>query len=261
MVDRLKVKRLFWDIETSPNVVLSWRTGAKLFIGHENIIKERAIICICHKWEGQKKVHALAWDDGDDKKMLEDFGKVIEEADELVAHNGDKFDLRWFNGRRLIHGMEPLSVVKTVDTLKIARKHFYLNNNRLDYLGKLLFGDGKIGTDFSMWKKILMDNDPNALEKMVKYCKKDVTLLARVWSRLRDYEVPKTHAAVNASGNVRDRWMCPHCGSDHVKKSKNRVTAKGMKQHQMNCLDCGRYYSIADSVYGWYLLKKDEDGR
>src|SRR6056297_181468 len=52
-----KRKRLYFDIETSPNVTLTWRTGYKLNIPHDNIMEERAIICICYKWEGSDEVY------------------------------------------------------------------------------------------------------------------------------------------------------------------------------------------------------------
>lgn len=253
------LKRLFYDIETSPNIMFSWRCGGKLFLDSSNIIQERAIICICYKWEHDKKVYSLTWDFGDDRKLLEEFAKVISEADELVAHNGDKFDLRWFNGRSLIHGLPPVPHGKTVDTLKIAQKHFYLNSNRLDYLGKILLGEGKIKTEFDLWKNIVLLNDEQALKDMVRYCKQDVILLQRVWERLREYDKPRTHAAVLATGNSKDRWMCAFCGSDNVKKNKTRATARGTVQHQMNCRDCGRYYSVADSVFAMYLKAKYRD--
>ena len=60
----------------------------------------------------------------------------------MVAQNGDFFDMRWYNGRHLIHGLEPIPWGKTVDTYKIAKRYFNLNSYRLDYLGKLLFGNG-----------------------------------------------------------------------------------------------------------------------
>ena len=52
-------KRLFYDIETSPNIGFFWGAGYKVNISHDNIIKERAIICICYKWEGQDTVHSI----------------------------------------------------------------------------------------------------------------------------------------------------------------------------------------------------------
>jgi len=254
-----KLKRLFWDIETSPNIMFSWRCGSKIYLDHQNIIQERAIICICFKWEGQKRVHALTWDDGNDKEMLKEFGRVVAEADEMVAQNGDWFDMRWFNGRRLFHGLEPLPPTKTVDTLKILKRHFYLNSNSLDYVANLLFGEGKIKTDFDLWKQIVLNNSGGAMREMVRYCKKDVILLERIWNRLRDFEVPATHAGAALTGNAGDRWMCPHCASGDVFKSKGRTTAKGMVQHQMKCKSCGRYYSIADRVHTFYLRAKREE--
>jgi hypothetical protein len=263
MSDYPRVRRVFWDIETSPNIGFFWRPGWKITIDPDNIIQERAVICICWKWEGQKKVHSLKWNrqkphGGDDRKMIQEFVNVIEQADEMVAHNGDKFDMSWYNGRHLVHGLEPIPKSKTVDTYKMAARNFNLNSYKLDYLAKILLGEGKIHTDYSMWKKIVLNNDESEMKKMIKYCKKDVALLERVWNRLRDYSESSTHAAVNASGNVRDRWKCQHCGSDNVKTSKRCVTAKGMLRWQMRCHACGRYYTVADLVHRWYKEAKDE---
>jgi hypothetical protein len=250
------VKRLFWDIETSPNIMFSWRSGWKITLPVDNIIRERAIICICYKWQGDDKVHALRWNKGDDAEMLWKFTQVIERADEMVAHNGDNFDMKWYNGRHLINKLDPVCPAKTVDTLKIAKKHFYLNSNRLDYLGKILFGEGKIHAPFSLWKNIVLENSETDMRKMVRYCRQDVLLLERVWERLQDYETPSTHEAVAQSGDNKDRWMCPYCGSDEVVTTKTRATAKGMVQRVMKCKVCHRYYTIADAVHGWYLAAK-----
>ena len=236
--------------------MFSWRAGWKITLNVDNIIQERAIICICYKWEGQKKVESLTWNNGDDRELIEKFSEVMQGADEMVAHNGDNFDMKWFNGRHLMHGMEPVPKAKTVDTLKIARKRFYLNSNRLDYLGKILLGEGKIKTDFGLWKRITLENDEEAMQDMVRYCKKDVVLLERIYKRLRSYEEPATHAAVAASGNPMHRWKCGHCGSKNVQTSKTKTTARGMMQYQMRCNDCGRYYTIAKNVHDWYLAAK-----
>ena len=98
-------KRLFYDIETSPNIGFFWSSGYKVSIPPDNIIKERAIICICYKWEGQSKVHSLSWEEGCDKALLSHFMEVASLADELVAHNGDRFDEKWIRTRCLIHGI------------------------------------------------------------------------------------------------------------------------------------------------------------
>ena len=241
----MKPKRLFWDIETSPNIGFFWRPGYKIRLSHDNIIQERAIICICYKWEGHKKVHHLEWDKGCDKSLVEKFMEVASGADELVAHNGDRFDLKWFNGRVLMHGLDPMPTAKTVDTLKIAKKHFALNSNRLDYLGKVLLGHGKIETSYGMWKDIVLNNCPKAMADMVKYCKMDVRLLEQVYEEFSKFDIPKSHAGV-MDGN--EKWTCPWTGSEDVQYVKLRTTSAGTKQRQMKS-PTGGFYNINDKAY------------
>lgn len=133
-----KPKRLFYDIETSYNIVKAWRAGYNLTITPEDIIHERAIISIVYKWEGEEDVTVLTWNKGCDKKIIEDFVKVMADADELVGHNLDKFDTKFIMGRALKHGILGLPKYQSTDTLKLARKHFMLNSNKLDYIAQFL---------------------------------------------------------------------------------------------------------------------------
>lgn len=248
------IKRLFIDIETSPNICYTWRIGQKIFIDHNFILKERAIICICYKWEHEKKVHSLEWDGGDDSKMVKVIHKIMSEADEVVGHNSDRFDTPWINTRIIKAGLYPMSTFKEVDTLKMAKRKFYFNNNKLDYLAQFLFNDKKFDTGgFGLWKDIFAEKR-GALNKMVKYCKKDVILLQRVYDKLIKFSTIATHAGV-AEG--RDRWTCPKCASEKVKKNKTWITAMGMRRHEMNCNSCGRYYRVSDKVYSDYMSRFD----
>ena len=70
-MNKLNKKRLFFDIETSPNIGMFWTAGYKLNISHDNIIKERAVICICYKWEDDKDVYYLQWDSKQNDKNAE----------------------------------------------------------------------------------------------------------------------------------------------------------------------------------------------
>lgn len=248
------IRRLFWDIETSPNIVFAWRTGYKLNIGEDNIIHERKIICIGFKWEGDPKVTVLRWDaNQDDKTMLIAFLKVANEADEMVHQNGDQFDLPWFRTRCLFHGLQCMPDYKTADTLQWARRKFYFNSNKLDYIAGYLGLGRKIKTGFGLWKDIVLKHCPEAMDKMTTYCGHDVVLLEQVWNKLRLYVNPKTHAGVVAG---RDKWTCPYCGSENVVKSKTKITAGGTVQHQMQCLDDGSYYSINATAYAAYQAAK-----
>lgn len=239
-----KRKRLYFDIETSPNIGFFWQSGFKLNIGYQNILKERSIICICYKWEGDKEVHGLTWDKKQsDKKMLQDFIKVVDSADELVGHNGDKFDLAWIRTRCLYHGIQMFPNYVTIDTLKVARSKFKFNSNRLNYIADFLGIGQKIKTDFDLWKDIALKNDQKAMDKMVKYCKMDVILLEKVHQHLSTHIPFKTHYGVKFGA---DRGSCPNCGSDELLKHSDRVLASGTKRIVYKCKTCNHYHTKTD---------------
>lgn len=239
-----KIKRLFLDIETSPNTVFSWNVGYKLNISHDNILKERAIICICYKWEDSKTVHFLSWNKGDDKKMVLEFVKIMQSADELIGHNGDNYDIKFLRARAIFHGVTSLPDFITLDTLKISRTKFRFNSNKLDYISKYLGFGGKIETGgFGLWKDICLNNSSKALNNMINYCKKDVILLEKVYNKLKGFTKHKTHIGVLNDGSVID---CPHCGSDNIGHHNQIILASGMIKHSMKCRDCGKYHTVSD---------------
>jgi uncharacterized protein YprB with RNaseH-like and TPR domain len=240
---KTKRRRLFFDIETSPNIGLFWEAGYKKNITTDNIIRERAIICICYKWEDEKEVYALQWDaKQNDKRMLEQFIAVANTANELVGHNGDKFDLAWIRTRCLFHGIDMFPTYQTIDTLKVARSKFRFQSNRLNYIAEFLGLGGKIKTEFNLWKDILLNKDKVAMEKMIKYCKKDVSLLEEVYKLLGNHIAPKTHYGVVFG---QDRGSCPECGAGSKELIKNNtvVTATGLTRIQYKCKVCNKFHS------------------
>lgn len=242
------MRRLFIDLETAPYNAYVWRCG-KQFVNHNMLRflpRDGNIICACWKWEGESKVHSLEWDACGDLNLMKALLPVLHEADEIVAQNGDRFDIPYVNTRILANGLEAGPIWKTVDTLVIARRRFKFPSNRLDALGKFMFGEGKIKTDFELWTDIKEKNCPKAMAKMVRYCKKDVRLLERVYSEMCAFHKPKTHAGV---ANGLDKWTCMHCGSEEVRKDKTRFTAAGTTQHGMQCNACHKYYTISDKAF------------
>ncbi len=243
---RTKRRRLFFDVETSPNIGFFWQSGYKLNIGTQNIIKERALICICYKWEDDKETHSLNWDAKQcDKKMLQAFVKIANEADELIGHNGDKFDLAWIRTRCLFHEIEMFPTYTTIDTLKIARSKFKFNSNKLDYIGKFLGIGQKIKTEFSLWTDIVLKKDKIAMDKMLKYCKMDVVLLEKVFKKLSNHIAAKTHYGVIFG---EDRGSCPECGADgeNLVKHKKRTLASGVVKMQYQCKVCNKFHQKTD---------------
>lgn len=180
-------KRLFFDIETSPNVVFSWRIGNKINLSHDNIINERAIICICWKWEGEDKVNSLQWNKGEDKEMLKKFAIIMDSADEVIGQNSDKFDIKWLRTRCILHNIPISAKFNSLDTLKMARQGFNFNSNKLAYMGDFLGVGNKIHTEYNLWKDICLHHSKEAMNKMIDYCKQDVVVLENVYQKLKPF--------------------------------------------------------------------------
>lgn len=218
-------------------LVTSWGLYRPI-LSHDNIRQESTIISGCWKWLGASTGQFAAVNVNrplNDKPVVKALHTTLSKADVLVGHNGDRFDLRKFNARAIYHGLDPLPPVRTVDTLKVARKLFYFNSNRLDYLGKFLCGTGKIPTTYDLWLKIL-EGDESALEEMIRYNLMDVEVLEKVYLRLRPYITNHPNAAVYTEVKC-----CAMCGSEEFIRrgfKYQQVT----KRQQYQCKACGGYF-------------------
>lgn len=240
-------KILLWDIETAPMVATTWTLYPKV-LSHENILRDWYIICGAWKWLGERRVYAHAVEAADCQAFLGGIGgapdaavvkalrDVVAEADVVVGHNGDAFDLKKLNARLIHHDLDPLPPIRTVDTLKEARKIARFSSNRLDFLAGELTGDGKIETTYGLWLRV-MQGDRSALREMVRYNKHDVDVLEAVYNRLLPHM--KSHPNVTLGCDAA-MHSCPRCGSANVEK---RGTAKTMTRvyQRYQCQDCGSW--------------------
>jgi predicted RNA-binding Zn-ribbon protein involved in translation (DUF1610 family) len=262
------MKILIWDIETSPIIAPVWGLWQQ-DIYHDNILVDWYIICASFKWLGDMDVGWVSLLDSpkrfrknhrDDYLIVKTLHKILSEADVLVAHNGDKFDLKKFNARAIIHGFPPLAPPVTVDTLKVARQHFKFDSNRLDYLGEFLGFGKKMNTPKGLWlrairaeelkyskikkvdKERMIAEQVEAIETMVEYCNRDVELLEDVYIKLRPYMT--NHPNVNI---LTEKDNCPTCGSSEIIRRGFRFTRTGAKQ-RFRCSDCGTWSASGKNV-------------
>jgi hypothetical protein len=251
------MKRLFFDIETTYMKGWFWRCG-KQYIGPANIMEDKKIICISYKWWGENKVHTLKWDKKqNDKKMIKEFIKIMGQADELIAHNGDKFDIKEIRARAIKQGLLMYPTYRTLDTLKKARQYFNFASNKLDYLGQFLNIGGKLSHDgIKMWMDIVENNCQKALDKMVQYCEQDVALLEDVYTQLAPYIWHNTNFAVLTGGN---KWECPECASVEVEEYHTYTTPMGVIRRNMRCQDCNKQYRVSNKTYMDMLVNKHQE--
>lgn len=233
---------LYLDIETSPLEGWFWGIGHKVSLSYDNITKESKIICICWKWGGEKRIHYADWgtQKQDDRSLLQKFVKVLRQADIVVGHNGDNFDLKIINTRLLYHRLPPAGKLPSEDTLKQLRRTFRLSSNRLDAVGRFLSLGRKLHTDYKLWTAVVKHKDKTAFKHMLSYCAQDVRLLEHIHKTISPYVEHKINAAVVLQ---RPRIACDACGSLNTKVHDYRAYGQTPSQRRW-CKDCGRLFPV-----------------
>jgi uncharacterized protein YprB with RNaseH-like and TPR domain len=233
---KLPDKILFVDIETAPNLGFTWAKYEQTVF---QFLQEGYLLCFAWKWLGDKTIHARSLPDydnytenkSDDQFLAMELHKLFNEADIIVAHNGDGFDIKKSNTYFIESGLKPPSPYKTIDTLKIARRKFKFNSNKLDDLGEHLGLGRKEHTDKNLWFGC-MNGDIKSWKKMVSYNKQDIVLLENVYNKFLPWiDMPKIHP---------ENDNCRNCGGSNLTKQGTRMTVKGRVQNYQ-CVDCGHW--------------------
>lgn len=241
-------KILIWDIENSHNLVLSFDLGSKHgdYIPHGNIIQERHFFCIGYKWLGEKTIHNISLLDDpkrfkkdihDDYYVISEFRKILEEADGMIYHNGDKFDLPMLNARLAFHNLPPVPKIPSIDTKKVAWNNFRFNSNRLDYLAKFLGYKGKTPTSGGLWIDCF-HGSKEALKEMVKYNKNDIDINEFVYDRLSPFMKTNPINAAAYKGGI--HCVRVGCEIDKLQWRGFNTTSGGSKYQRFQC-GCGKW--------------------
>lgn len=237
------MKILLYDLETAPNVSYTWGKYEQNVIAFE---KESYMLCYAYQWLDEGKTRVVVGETlGEDKDLAHSLWALFNEADIIIAHNGDAFDNKYSCARFLAHGLEPPTTYRSVDTLKIARQRFRLNSNKLNDLGELLNLGKKVETGgFDLWLGC-MQGDAKSWRLMKKYNKQDVDLLRLVYEALRPWMKNHPNLSVDerACGVCRSlnlvkagfhfmntakhqRWKCTECGANHYTSLKRETLPK-----------------------------------
>lgn len=231
-------KILFFDIETAPNLGYVWGKWEQNVIDYTN---EWYVLCYSAKWLGGKNItNGLPDYPGykpgsqNDKKIVEDIWSLFNEADIIVAHNGDQFDIKKMNARFLFHKLTPPTPYKTIDTKKVAKRYFSFNSNKLDDLGQHLGLGRKVKHEgFEMWQGCMAGDMPS-WRLMKKYNQQDVNLLEKVYLYFRGWISSHPILGMFSNGSV----VCPKCGSSKL-QARGFAINSTTKYRRFQCRDCG----------------------
>lgn len=236
---------LFLDIETSPLLAYCWGLWDQN-VGLNQIQVDWYCIAWAAKWMNDPKSKVIYRDQRDkddienDKEILEEMWDLLDQADWVIGHNLDKFDLKKLNTRFIMHGMKPPSSFRTEDTLKMARRKFSFTSNKLAYLTDKLctkykkLNHGKFA-GFELWKQSLSRN-PKAWQEMEKYNIYDVLSLEELYHILAPW-ASKINYQLYTDENS-EETVCS-CGSKDFYENGNAFTASG-KYKRYRCSVCGK---------------------
>lgn len=241
-----KVKILFFDIETTSLDIIhrgyDLRPPKHRF-RPESIIRDWTILGAAWAFndEAVKCISVSPLNVFDDRAIVGKLHEILSQADIVVGHNSDNFDIKKFNARAIFHGFPPIILGKTYDTLKMARQTMNVSSRKLSFLLNYLKLPGK---DESPDWDLILAGDREELAKMREYNRADVVGVRNLYKAIRPWVKQKGHDL-----NVYvDRQMsaghtfCPCCGSAKVVKRGMRISRRH-KAQALSCKDCGRWFT------------------
>lgn len=242
VVEKRLPKILLFDIETSPLQAFIFQKSVwKANVGADQVISEWFTLTWSAKWLFDDTIisERLTGKEAikeDDSRIVKSLWKLLDEADILIAHNGDGFDVPNMNTRFIVNGLPPTSPYQTIDTMLVARKQFGFTHNSLNGLAKFFGFAPKMETDFELWKKCVAGDD-EALAYMQEYNKGDVEVLEDIYMKLRPWirSHPNLGLYVESESAV-----CPNCGSEEIEWTGKFYYTQTGKYDTFRC-KCGAF--------------------
>lgn len=177
-------KVLYFDIETAPYKMtyegfeLRVRSG---WLDWHNIDKPFFIISWAAAWvnfEGKEKIVSGAVTGTEakrrtDKRHLWELWELVNNADYVVGHNSNLFDIKKMETRLILNNMPQPAEYAKRDTLQIVKRRFKAESNAMDYWCKLFKAEQKEHMVKEDWLEVTKGNQ-KIIDKMVHYNRGDV---------------------------------------------------------------------------------------
>lgn len=238
---------LFLDIETAPARGRFW--GKVYETDIIKVDKPWFMLCYAWQWMGEKKIHYKGLPDitphyaanlTNDFFLVKELRNLLDEADVVIAHNGDRFDIPMIRARMARYRIDPPSNFRTVDTLKTCQSQFRLESNKLNYVAEFLGVGRKIPhTGLDLWSRC-EEGDEKAWPVMKRYNKHDVYLLKEVYTVIRPWI--SNHPDLTLYDKAKHGPVrCPACRSGHIHKRGLEYT-KAARYQAWACYDCKRRF-------------------
>jgi hypothetical protein len=172
----------------------------------------------------------------DDDRISRSLWQVMDDADIVIGHNINGFDIKKMNFRFLVNGLLPPKPSQAIDTLEVCKKTFGADSNKQEFIAMMLLNDHKLKTDFELWKAC-DHGDEKALAQMSKYNQYDVTLLEEIYLIIRPWI--KNHPNLGLYTDEHQE-VCNMCGSINIIEDGSYYTPANRFGSRL-CGSCGAY--------------------
>jgi DNA polymerase elongation subunit (family B) len=240
---------LLLDMELSYGLAYVFPSKKPQYVSASQFKYRQFAVCAAYKWEHEVSTYCIKITDDmarfsenhrDSYIIAKKLHEVMTEADVIVAHNGDAFDIKWANTLFADYDLGPIPEKKSIDTLKVARKYFNFEGNSLsDLLRRFGLGSKAAKPD---WQK-LTDGCEKEIAKAAKYCKIDVIKLEKIYKKLRPFIRKMPHHRPSGGFIV----QCHACLSKNIKSNGKSFDGKGLYQ-RVRCGECG--HEMREKVRG-----------
>jgi len=142
----LSKKVLILDIELSKAIYYSFPSFRPVKLNLKDKIQGQFIISAAWRWWGEEEIKLVSVlddkrrfkrDFSDDYHVVNELCEVVKEADILVGHNSDGFDVKHLSFMAYKHDLPPLPHLNSIDTLKQARRRFKNDSLSMDEIAKI----------------------------------------------------------------------------------------------------------------------------
>lgn len=237
-------KILLIDIETSPSVFMGWGRF-DVNVSQDQVLSESFILTYSAKWLYDESVMfgAISYEEvkeENDYRLVGELHDLLDKADIVIGHNVNRFDIKVINTRMVLHGFNPPSPYRTIDTLQMARANFKFPSNKLGSLCEYLGLETKVETGgFKLWRGYML-GDEESKQKMIEYNIQDTIILEQVYLKLRAWS--RTHPNLQIYNNDIFDIICPCCESDDIKKTNKLFTTNLSAFETYQCNFCGKWF-------------------
>lgn len=233
------------DVEVSPT--LAWAFSRfKAFITPSHVEEEPYMLTWAGKWLHNPAIISRKLPDyptfekdvKDDREMVEELWKILDECDIFIAHNA-RFDKGWANQRFAFHGMLPPSPYIVIDTLAEIKSAFSLPSNALEAATNYFQLERKRHHEgITLWIRCCK-GDVTAFEEMEYYNIGDIPTLEGLYLKVRPFM--KKHPNVNLFREDEDDTIrCVRCGSDDIFAMEGKTGTTYLSKFQAyRCKCCG----------------------